>query len=289
MTEISQSNSINITVSVNAIRYKIIFVGDAGVGKTTIINRINDNEFQSSYDATIGVDFWPKKINFRGNEITLQIWDTAGQERYRGLIPSYVRNSSIVFIVFDITNRKTFESIPKWIELIKSIEKNIILVLIGNKEDLKEKREVEEKEGEDLAKENEMHYYELSAKNYNNNDIKKIFFNTVIELPTFSGYIDNKEKEGLIEELIQENKENKKDYLNINVKKENMLTIHNDKDNNNNNNNNNNNGANEIYRYNRANEIDRYNIDYTDSSLKRISKIRNDNTNSASRRGICSC
>ena len=278
MTEISQSNSINISVSVNAIRYKIIFVGDAGVGKTTIINRINDNEFQSAYDATIGVDFWPKKINFRGNEITLQIWDTAGQERYRGLIPSYVRNSSIVFIVFDITNRKTFESIPKWIELIKSIEKNNILVLIGNKEDLKEKREVEKKEGEDLAKKNEIAYYELSAKKDNNNDIKKIFFNTVIELPTFSGYIDNKEKEGLIDELIQENKENKKDYLNINVKKENMLTIHNDKDNNNNNNNNN--GANEIYRYNN---------NYNDSSVQEISEIRKDNTNSASRRGICSC
>ena len=286
MTEISQSNSINISVSVNAIRYKIIFVGDAGVGKTTIINRINDNEFQSAYDATIGVDFWPKKINFRGNEITLQIWDTAGQERYRGLIPSYVRNSSIVFIVFDITNRKTFESIPKWIELIKSIEKNI-LVLIGNKDDLEEKREVEEKEGNELAKKNEIAYYELSAKRDNNNDIKKIFFNTVIELPTFSGYIDNKEKEGLIEELIQENKENKKDYLNINVKKENMLTIHNDKDNNNNNNNNN--KANEIDRYNRANKIDRYNINYTDSSLKIISEIRNDNTNSARKRGICSC
>ena len=278
MTEITQSNSINISVSVNAIRYKIIFVGDAGVGKTTIINRINDNEFQSAYDATIGVDFWPKKINFRGNEITLQIWDTAGQERYRGLIPSYVRNSSIVFIVFDITNRKTFESIPKWIELIKSIEKNNILVLIGNKEDLKEKREVEKKEGEDLAKKNEIAYYELSAKKDNNNDIKKIFFNTVIELPTFSGYIDNKEKEGLIDELIQENKENKKDYLNINVKKENMLTIHNDKDNNNNNNNNN--GANEIYRYNN---------NYNDSSVQEISEIRKDNTNSASRRGICSC
>ena len=275
MTEISQSNSINISVSVNAIRYKIIFVGDAGVGKTTIINRINDNEFQSAYDATIGVDFWPKKINFRGNEITLQIWDTAGQERYRGLIPSYVRNSSIVFIVFDITNRKTFESIPKWIELIKSIEKNNILVLIGNKEDLKEKRKVEKKEGNELAKKNEIAYYELSAKRDNNNDIKKIFFNTVIELPTFSGYIDNKEKEGLIDELIQENKENKKDYLNINVKKENMLTIHNDKDNNNNNN-----GANETHRYNN---------NYSDSSMQEISEIRKDNTNSASRRGICSC
>ena len=278
MTEISQSNSINISVSVNAIRYKIIFVGDAGVGKTTIINRINDNEFQSAYDATIGVDFWPKKINFRGNEITLQIWDTAGQERYRGLIPSHVRNSSIVFIVFDITNRKTFESIPKWIELIKSIEKNNILVLIGNKEDLKEKREVEKKEGEDLAKENEMHYYELSAKEENNIKLKKIFFNTVIELLLFSGYIDNKEKkEDLIKELIiKEKKENKKDYLNINVKKENMLTIHNDKDNNNNNNN----GANEIYRYNN---------NYNDSSVQEISEIRKDNTNSASRRGICSC
>ena len=94
-------------------------------------------------------------------------------------------------------------------------------------------------------------------------------------MPTFSGYIDNKEKEGLIDELIQENKENKKDYLNINVKKENMLTIHNDKDNNNNNN-----GANETHRYNN---------NYSDSSMQEISEIRKDNTNSASRRGICSC
>ena len=211
MTEISHSNSIN--VSINANRHKIIFVGDAGVGKTTLINRINGNAFQSTYDATIGVDFWPKVIKFKGNDITLQIWDTAGQEKYRGLIPSYIRNSSIVFIVFDITNRKTFESIPKWIELITNIEKNK-LVLVGNKEDLVDNREVKKEEGEQLAKNKEMSYYELSAKEKNNIKIKKSFYDAIIDLPIFNGYNENREK--LVNELIQENQ---KDYVNLNLKK----------------------------------------------------------------------
>ena len=269
MTEISQSNSINISVNTN--RHKIIFVGDAGVGKTTIINRINDNEYQSTYEATIGVDFYPKKINFRGNEITLQIWDTAGQEKYRGLIPSYVRNSSIVFIVFDITNRNTFESVPKWIELIRGIEKNI-LVLFGNKFDLKEKREVKKEEGVELAKKNNILFYEISAKDDNNIDLKKSFYNAVIDLPIFSN--ENKEKrDDLINELIKEKGENKKDQLNLNIK--NLEKVDNTKKNQNDNNNN-----------NRDNYDFRYYFNNINSSLE---IIQNYDNKKEIRRGICPC
>ena len=274
MTEISQSNSINISVNTN--RHKIIFVGDAGVGKTTIINRINDNEYQSTYEATIGVDFYPKKINFRGNEITLQIWDTAGQEKYRGLIPSYIRNSSIVFIVFDITNRNTFESVPKWIELIRGIEKNI-LVLFGNKSDLKEKREVKKEEGKKLAEKNKiLYYYEISAKEDNNIDLKKSFYNAVIDLPIFSN--ENKEKrDDLINELIKEKGENKKDQLNLNVK--NLEKVDNTKKNQNDNNNNN----------NRDNYDFRYYSNNSNSSVYIIKDIENYDNKKEIRRGICPC
>ena len=210
MTEISRGNSISI--SINTIRYKIIFVGDAGVGKTTIINRIHGNAFENAYDATIGVDFWPKNIKFRGSDITLQIWDTAGQERYRGLIPSYVRNSSIVFIVFDTTSKKSFESIPNWIDLIRSIEKNK-LVLIGNKIDLKEKREVNKKEGEDLAKKENISYYEISAKDSDYSNLRNTFYDSIIDLLVFFEKIENRKE--LINELIKENGE---ENLNINTK-----------------------------------------------------------------------
>jgi len=211
MTEISRGNSISI--SINTIRYKIIFVGDAGVGKTTIINRIHGNAFENAYDATIGVDFWPKNIKFRGSDITLQIWDTAGQERYRGLIPSYIRNSSIVFIVFDTTSKKSFESIPNWIDLIRNIAKNK-LVLIGNKIDLKEKREVNKKEGDDLAKKENISYYEISAKDNDYSNLINTFYDSIIDLLVFSEKIENRKE--LIDELVKENRE---ENLNINTKK----------------------------------------------------------------------
>lgn len=99
--------------SIMMIRYKVVFVGDVYVGKTSIMNRIIDAEYKDNYEVTIikklkqptiGVDFFSKTIKFRRNPIKLQIWDSAGQERYRSLIPSYVRGASIIFIVFDISS-----------------------------------------------------------------------------------------------------------------------------------------------------------------------------------------
>ena len=191
--EDSVDNSISIT------RQKIIFVGDAATGKTSIINRIIDNPFNEIYEISIGIDFMSKNIRFRGQNTKIQIWDSAGQEKYKGLIPSYVRNSSIVFIVYDISSRTSFENVQNWISFVKNIEKTI-MVLCGNKIDLT--REVEKSEGEELAKKEGLLFFECSAKT--NENIKYMFYASIAGLPTF-GIIDESEKENLVKELLEEN------------------------------------------------------------------------------------
>ena len=190
--EDSEGDSVSVT------RHKIIFVGDAGVGKTTIISRVMDNPFNEVYEPSIGVDFMSKIIKYRGQNIKLQIWDTAGQEKYKGLIPSYVRNSSIVFLIYDISVKTSFDNIPKWISFIRSIE-NTTLVLCGNKIDL-DKREVTKEQGEALAQKEGIAFYEISAKS--GEGIKNMFYNTVSDLPVFA---ENNNKESLIKELMEEN------------------------------------------------------------------------------------
>ena len=198
MTE-QDSNDDSGDNSVNVPRHKIIFVGDAGVGKTTIISRIMDNPYNEVYEPSIGVDFMSKNIKFREQNVKLQMWDTAGQEKYKGLIPSYVRNSSIVFLVYDISVKASFDNIPKWITFIRTIE-NTSLVLCGNKIDLNN-REVKLEEGEELARKEGIQFFEVSAKTDEN--IKNMFYRVVVELPTFSE--NNENKENLIKELMQEN------------------------------------------------------------------------------------
>lgn len=183
--------------STTAPRHKIIFIGDAGVGKTTIISRIMDNPFIEEYEPSIGVDFMSKVIQYNGQNIKIQIWDTAGQEKYKGLIPSYVRNSSFVFVVYDISVKTTFDNIPKWINFIRSIE-NTTIILCGNKIDL-ENREVKKEEGEELAKKEGISFFEVSAKTDEN--IKNMFYSVVCELPVFA----NSNKENVIKELMKEN------------------------------------------------------------------------------------
>ena len=188
----SEGDSVSVT------RHKIIFIGDAGVGKTTIISRIMDNPFNEVYEPSIGVDFMSKIIKYRGQNIKLQIWDTAGQEKYKGLIPSYVRNSSIVFLIYDISVKSSFDNIPNWITFIRSIE-NTTLVLCGNKIDL-EKREVTKEEGEALAQKEGIAFYEMSAKS--GEGIKNMFYSAVSDLTVFA---ENNNKESLIKELMEEN------------------------------------------------------------------------------------
>ena len=89
----------------DVIRYKIVFIGDVSVGKTSIMNRIVENKFKDYYEPSIGVDFSTKIIKHRSKTIKLQIWDSAGQERYKGLIPSYIKGASLVFVVYDVNSK----------------------------------------------------------------------------------------------------------------------------------------------------------------------------------------
>ena len=129
----------------------------------------------------------------------MQIWDSAGQEKYKGLIPSYVRNSSIVFLVYDISSKMSFDNIPKWINFIKTIE-NTTLVMCGNKIDLSN-REVTKEEGANLAQKEGIAFFEVSAKTEEN--IKNMFYNVVADLPSFAEA--NVDKANLIKELLNEN------------------------------------------------------------------------------------
>ena len=215
----SREDSVDNSISVT--RHKIIFVGDAGVGKTSIINRIVDNPFNETYEMSIGVDFMSKNIRYHGQNIKLQMWDSAGQEKYKGLIPSYVRNSSIVFIVYDISSKASFNNVNNWIAFIKSIE-NTTLVLIGNKIDLTT-REVQTSEGAAFAKKENMAFFEVSAKT--NQNIKNTFYTVVADLPTFAENGVN--KENLIKELIIENGvENVQEGVNANsIQTNNQMNI----------------------------------------------------------------
>ena len=178
---------------------KIIIVGSSGVGKTCLINRIVDNPFSETYEMSIGVDFMSKNLRYHGQNIKLQIWDSAGQEKYKGLIPSYIRNSSIVFVVYDVSSKTSFNNVSSWITFIKSIE-NTTIVLCGNKIDLTT-REVQSYEGQQFAQKEGLSFFEVSAKT--NENVKLMFYTAVADLPTFAEGATN--KENLIKELQEEN------------------------------------------------------------------------------------
>ena len=192
----SNEDSDSVENSVNVTLYKIILVGDAAVGKTSIIQRTIHNKFSETYKNTDGVDFENKKIN---QSLKLQIWDTAGQEKYKSLIPSYVRNASSIFIVYDVASKTSFDNVSKWISFIKTIE-NCNMILCANKIDLESERQVTTEEGKDFAKKNELTYYEVSAKN--NTNVKRMFYSVVADLSIFAEETD---KEGLIKQLEEEN------------------------------------------------------------------------------------
>jgi len=156
--------------------YKIIIVGDSGVGKSNILGRYINNIFKQDTKSTVGVEFASKKIKANGVNIKLQIWDTAGQERYRSITSAYYRGSKGCFIVYDISSLQTFESVEKWYEeVLKSGEKDISVILIGNKCDLENERKVTVEMGENKARNLNCPFFETSA--LNNIHIEDVFQN----------------------------------------------------------------------------------------------------------------
>lgn len=149
--------------------FKIIIIGDTSVGKTGLLNRYLHNDFSDNTKATVGVDFGAKKLVYNDCKIKLQIWDTAGQERYRSITNAYYKGAKGAIIVYDISKRSSFENVERWISEIKSLgDPNLLLLLIGNKSDLEEKREVSLDEGKQKAINLGIAFMETSAKNSTN-------------------------------------------------------------------------------------------------------------------------
>jgi Ras-related protein Rab-6A len=157
------------------------------VGKTSLITRFMYDSFDTTYQATIGIDFLSKTMYLEDRTVRLQLWDTAGQERFRSLIPSYIRDSSVAVVVYDISSKKTFEQTRKWIDDVRGERGNdVIVVLVGNKTDLGvEKREVTTQQGEEEAKRAGAIFMETSAKLGHN--VKALFRRIAQALPGMEG------------------------------------------------------------------------------------------------------
>ncbi|KAL8151881.1 hypothetical protein V2J09_021689 [Rumex salicifolius] len=149
-------------------KYKLVFLGDQSVGKTSIITRFMYDKFDSNYQPTIGIDFLSKTMYLEDRTVRLQLWDTAGQERFRSLIPSYIRDSTVAVVVYDISMRTERGS-------------DVIVVLVANKTDLVDKRQVSIEEGESKARDAGIMFMETSAKAGFN--IKPLFRNIASSLP----------------------------------------------------------------------------------------------------------
>lgn len=149
---------------------KLLLIGDTGVGKTCLLLRYVDDRFSSTFITTIGIDFKFKNLMVEGKRVKLQLWDTAGQERFRTITTSYFRGARAVALVYDVTNRESFNNISNWAAQIREHAGDITRVLIANKADLSSKAKVTTAEGQALAAEGKMLFFECSAKSNLNVD-----------------------------------------------------------------------------------------------------------------------
>jgi len=163
-------------------KFKLVFLGEQSVGKTSLITRFMYDSFDNTYQATIGIDFLSKTMYLEDRTVRLQLWDTAGQERFRSLIPSYIRDSTVAVVVYDITNANSFHQTSKWIDDVRTERgSDVIIMLVGNKTDLSDKRQVSTEEGERKARELNVMFIETSAKaGYN---VKQLFRRVAAALP----------------------------------------------------------------------------------------------------------
>ncbi|XP_060736140.1 ras-related protein Rab-15-like isoform X2 [Tachysurus vachellii] len=149
--------------------FRLLLLGDSGVGKTCLLCRLTDNEFHSPHNSTIGVDFKMKTLEVNGIKVRIQIWDTAGQERYQTITKQYYRRAQGIFLVYDITSSLSFQHIMNWISDVDEYAPHIVQkILVGNKHDEEHRRQVTTEQGNKLAKSYGMDFFETSAfTNYN--------------------------------------------------------------------------------------------------------------------------
>ena len=189
-------DSISIEEEYYDLKIRLMLIGDSNVGKTSIIKRYCKNQFSPSYISTVGIDFETKYLRLNGKIINLQIWDTAGQERYKVLAKNYYKNSDGFIIVYDITDKKSFNNVANWITQIKdSASENVKCVLLGNKCDLEELRQVDINQGKDLANNYHLKFYETSAQKGNN--IQKFFTDLVKGFLNDDNFVNDSERSSI--------------------------------------------------------------------------------------------
>ncbi|KAL1309077.1 hypothetical protein HN51_051754 [Arachis hypogaea] len=158
--------------------FKIVLIGDSAVGKSNLLSRFARNEFDTNSKATIGVEFQTQVVEIEGKEVKAQIWDTAGQERFRAVTSAYYRGAVGALVVYDISRRSTFDGIKRWLEeLATQNDGTVATMLVGNKCDLENIREVSVEEGKNLAEAEGLFFMETSALDTTN---VQIAFETVI-------------------------------------------------------------------------------------------------------------
>ncbi|THU70773.1 hypothetical protein C4D60_Mb08t28540 [Musa balbisiana] len=154
--------------------FKIVIIGDSAVGKSNLLSRYARNEFNLHSKATIGVEFQTQSMEIDGKEVKSQIWDTAGQERFRAVTSAYYRGAVGALVVYDISRRTTFDSVPRWLqELNTHSDTAVAKMLVGNKCDLEDIRDISVDEGKSLAEAEGLFFIETSALDCTN--VKKAF------------------------------------------------------------------------------------------------------------------
>jgi len=174
--------------------FKYIIVGDPGVGKTNFITRFCYNQFSLEPKVTVGVEYATKEIKAYDDRITLHIWDTCGQENFRSISSTFYKGAVAALIMFDLTRRQTFENLEKWIKDVKdSSEENVAIMIVGNKSDLVNLREIRTEEGVSFAESKNAAYIETSALDSSNIEaafkhISTVVYNIFLQYGT---YIDD--------------------------------------------------------------------------------------------------
>ena len=177
--------------------FKIVLIGDSGVGKSNLLYRFTRNEFNLESKTTIGVEFSQKNVQIEGKSIRAQIWDTAGQERYRAITSAYYRGALGALLVYDVCKAETFESLGKWLKELKDhTDAQTTIMLVGNKSDLRHLRAVKTEEAAAFAQKNKLAFIETSA--LENNNVTQAFENTLEQIYSKSvkSQVTNKNDEG---------------------------------------------------------------------------------------------
>jgi small GTP-binding protein len=161
--------------------FKVVLIGDSGVGKSNLLSRFTRNEFNLESKSTIGVEFATRSIKVDDKTVKAQIWDTAGQERYRAITSAYYRGAVGALLVYDIAKHLTYENVERWLkELRDHADSNIVIMLVGNKSDLKHLRAVPTDEARDFAEKNNLSFIETSALDATN--VENAFQNILTEI-----------------------------------------------------------------------------------------------------------